>query len=241
MGRARSQNHIVDPDFVKALEAGFGARVGPSPFVGMDVLDALKELCVRNGWWGGRKTEAMIEHPPAGFPTTRSKVIKALPRAKQAAINLFIRQLFVYLPTTWRAEAARIVPGPSIAVRHAIAQVIESRKAHRVCARQPPPAHPPTNPARPRALPRADDAIYGLGTRQAWLLKKTAEEDEEEEKKEKEKKKKKTRPGLAKRARLKRKYEREQARMLVDDRGGTAVPVRRALAASPLRTHTLSP
>ena len=90
-------------------------------------------------------------------------------------------------------------------------------------------------------LPYADDAIYGLGTRQAWLLKKTAEEEEEEEKKEKEKKKKKTRPGLAKRARLKRKYEREQARMLVDDRGGTAVPVRRPLAASPLRGHTLSP
>lgn len=136
-GRARSQNHIVDPSFVKALEAGFGARVGPSPFVGMELLAPIKALCERNGWWGGRKTEAMIDHPPAGFPTTRSKVIKALPRSKQALINLFIRRLFVYLPTTWRAKAARVVPGPSIAVRHAIDQVIESRKAHRVRTMQP--------------------------------------------------------------------------------------------------------
>lgn len=118
-----------------------GTLVPPPPFEGIaHGVRAIEALAIRDGW---RRDDAAVAAAQAAHPrwaSTRSAVVKALPAAIRTALQRFALWLYIFMPPSFTAEAARKEPGPSMAVLHAMNVDLEARDAYRralVRARSP--------------------------------------------------------------------------------------------------------
>lgn len=126
------RTRTVTPAFAAAVDAAARDN-GPPPFTGIARgAAAVEALAVANGW---RRPDAAVDAAIAANPTwrtSRSPYVKALPPAVRERLQQFALWLYVWLPASYGADAARADPGPSMAVLHAMDQDLEARNAHRL-------------------------------------------------------------------------------------------------------------
>lgn len=123
----------VTPALAAAVDAAVRGDHGPPPFTGIARgVAAVEALADANGW---RRPDAAVDAAIAACPgwrSTRSAQVKALPPALRGRLQAFAVWLYIFLPPTFTADAARADPGPSMAVLHAMDGDLEARNAHRL-------------------------------------------------------------------------------------------------------------